>query len=97
MRQRAPRNVPRFAFEYGDTGAGNDIGIEHNWAAFGTPSRSCRATALMPTLPSVGCELFGTHYSAPIGVCADGRAVAGLAGRRSAAAKAASARALPYD
>ena len=23
-----------FAFEYGDTGAGNDVGIAHNWAAF---------------------------------------------------------------
>ena len=27
-------NVPRFAFEYGDTGAGADVGIAHNWAAF---------------------------------------------------------------
>ena len=34
LRRRAPRNVPLFAFEYGDTGAGNDAGIAHNWAAF---------------------------------------------------------------
>ena len=33
LRRHAPRNVPLFAFEYGDTGAGNDVGIAHNWAA----------------------------------------------------------------
>ncbi|HEX3441736.1 MAG TPA: hypothetical protein VHT93_15430, partial [Pseudolabrys sp.] len=27
MRSHAPRNIPRFAYEYGDTGAGNDTGI----------------------------------------------------------------------
>ena len=27
LRKQAPRNVPFFAFEYGDTGAGNDVGI----------------------------------------------------------------------
>ena len=34
LRRRAPHNVPLFAFEYGDTGAGNDVGIAHNWGAF---------------------------------------------------------------
>ena len=34
LRARAPKNVPRFSFEYGDTGAGADVGIAHNWAAF---------------------------------------------------------------
>ena len=34
LRAGAPRNIPRFAFEYGDTGAGADVGIAHNWAAF---------------------------------------------------------------
>jgi hypothetical protein len=34
LRRRAPSRVPLFAFEYGDTGAGNDVGIAHNWAAF---------------------------------------------------------------
>jgi hypothetical protein len=34
MRKEAVRQVPRFAFEYGDTGAGNDVGILDNWSAF---------------------------------------------------------------
>ena len=34
LRARAPKNVPLFSFEYGDTGAGADVGIRDNWAAF---------------------------------------------------------------
>ena len=53
-------NVPLFAFEYGDTGAGTDVGIAHNWAAFDAIKIAPRY-GVMPTLPPVEVELFGTQ------------------------------------
>src|SRR4029453_4541564 len=67
LRRRAPRNVPLFAFEYGDTGAGNDVGIAHNWAALDAVKIAPRY-GVMPTLPPVDVKLFGRTYSAPIGM-----------------------------
>src|SRR5712691_12922141 len=67
LRRRAPRNVPLFAFEYGDTGAGNDVGIARNWAAFDAVEIVPRY-GVMPTLPPVEVKLFGQRYAAPIGV-----------------------------
>jgi (S)-mandelate dehydrogenase len=61
------RNVPRFAYEYGDTGAGNDVGIADNWAAFDAIKIVPRY-GVMPSLPPVDVDLFGTRYSAPIGI-----------------------------
>ena len=48
-----------------------------------TPSRSCRATASITTVPPVEVELFGTPLRRADRHRADGRAVAGVAGRRS--------------
>jgi (S)-mandelate dehydrogenase len=67
MRRQAPKNVPRFAYEYCDTGAGNDGGIADNWSAFDKVKVVPRY-GIMPSLPPVDCELFGTKYSAPIGM-----------------------------
>ncbi len=67
MRRQAPRNVPRFAFEYGDTGAGNDVGIQHNWAAFDVIKITPRYGVVV-TPPPVDVELFGQRYSAPVGI-----------------------------
>jgi len=67
MRRKAPRNVPRFAFEYGDTGAGNDVGIDHNWAAFDNVTIVPRY-GVTNALPPVDVELFGQRYAAPIGI-----------------------------
>jgi (S)-mandelate dehydrogenase len=67
MRRQAPKNVPRFAFEYGDTGAGNDIGIDHNWAAFDNVTIVPRY-GVTNALPPVEIELFGQRYAAPIGI-----------------------------
>ena len=33
LRRGAAKRLPRFAYEYGDGGAGDDTGIKHNWAA----------------------------------------------------------------
>jgi L-lactate dehydrogenase (cytochrome) len=67
MRREAPRNVPRFAYEYGDTGAGNDVGIADNWEAF-DKVKIVPKYGVMPSLPPVDVELFGTKYAAPIGI-----------------------------
>ena len=33
LRRGAKARLPRFAYEYGDGGAGDDAGIAQNWAA----------------------------------------------------------------
>src|SRR6185312_8949444 len=67
LRKRAPQNVPLFSFEYGDTGAGADVGIMDNWAAFDAIKVVPRYGGIT-TVPPVDVELFGTRYSAPIGI-----------------------------
>ena len=67
LRARAPRNVPRFSFEYGDTGAGADVGIAHNWAAFDAIKIVPRY-GVHPTLPPIDVELVRPRYAAPIGI-----------------------------
>jgi len=68
LRRRARTRIPHFAFEYADGGAGNDdAGIKHNWAALDTVELVPRY-GVMPALPPCDVELFGRHYSAPIGI-----------------------------
>ena len=62
LRRHAPRNVPFFASEYADTGAGDDMGVQHNWAAFDNVKIVPRY-GVMGTLPPVGVELFGTNIA----------------------------------
>jgi len=95
MRQRAPKNVPRFAFEYGDTGAGNDVGIAHNWAAFDNVKIVPRY-GVMPTLPPVEVELFGRKYAAPIGIAPMGGPSLVWPGADLLMAKAAQRARVPY-
>src|SRR6266436_134594 len=67
LRRHARRNVPSCAFDYMDGGAGADGGIARNW-------RALDAVELVPrygvttALPPVGIDLFGRHYSAPVGI-----------------------------
>jgi L-lactate dehydrogenase (cytochrome) len=95
LRKHAPRNVPRFAFEYGDTGAGNDIGVAHNWAAFDNVKVVPRY-GVMTRLPPVNVELFGTKYSAPIGIAPMGGPSLVWPGADLLMAKAAQAARVPY-
>jgi isopentenyl diphosphate isomerase/L-lactate dehydrogenase-like FMN-dependent dehydrogenase len=67
LRRVAPRNVPLFSFEYGDTGAGADVGIADNWAAFDSIKVVPRYGGIT-TVPPTDVELFGTRYAAPIGI-----------------------------
>jgi (S)-mandelate dehydrogenase len=95
MRREAPRRVPRFAFEYGDTGAGNDVGIAHNWAAFDN-IKIVPKYGVMPSLPPVDVELFGQKYSAPIGVAPMGGPSLVWPGADLLMAKAAQRAKIPY-
>jgi L-lactate dehydrogenase (cytochrome) len=67
LRKEAIRRVPLFAYEYGDTGAGNDVGIRHNWAAFDAIKITPRY-GVVSAPPPVEVELFGRRYNAPIGI-----------------------------
>jgi L-lactate dehydrogenase (cytochrome) len=95
LRREAPRNIPRFSFEYGDTGAGNDIGIEHNWAAFDAIKIVPRY-GVTNALPPVDVTLFGTRYSAPIGVAPMGGPSLVWPGADLLMAKAAQRARVPY-
>jgi len=95
LRQRAPRNVPLFAYEYGDTGAGNDVGIAHNWAAFDNVKIVPRY-GVMPSLPPVNVKLFGRSYSAPIGIAPMGGPSLVWPGADLLMAKAAQRARIPY-
>ena len=95
LRKHAPRNVPRFAFEYGDTGAGNDVGIADNWAALDAVKIVPRY-GVMPTLPPIEVELFGTRYAAPIGIAPMGGPSIVWPGADLLMAKAAQRARVPY-
>jgi (S)-mandelate dehydrogenase len=95
LRREAPRHVPRFAFEYGDTGAGDDVGIAHNWAALDAVKIVPRY-GVMPSLPPVDVELFGRRYAAPIGVAPMGGPSLVWPGADLLLAKAAQAARVPY-
>jgi (S)-mandelate dehydrogenase len=95
LRREAPRNVPRFAFEYCDTGAGNDVGIQHNWAAFDTIKVTPRYGVVI-TPPPVEVELFGRRYAAPIGIAPMGGPSLVWPGADLIMAKAAQRARVPY-
>ena len=87
--------MPLFAFEYGDTGAGNDVGIAHNWAAFdaikitpryGVMSRRRRSTS--------NCS--ARRYAAPIGIAPMGGPSLVWPGADLFMAKAAQRARVPY-
>jgi L-lactate dehydrogenase (cytochrome) len=67
LRARARARVPRFAFDFVDGGANDEVCAARNIAAF-------RAVELLPRYcidpkgASTEVELFGTRYAAPIGI-----------------------------
>ncbi len=95
FRRMAPRRVPRFAFEYCDTGAGDDVGIAHNWSSLDgvkvVPRYGVTAVS-----PPVEVELFGTPYAAPLGVAPMGGPSMVWPGADLILAKAAQAARVPY-
>ena len=95
MRKEAKRHVPLFAFEYGDTGAGNDVGILDNWSAFDAVKIVPRY-GVTNTLPPVEIELFGRRYAAPVGIAPMGGPSIVWPGADLLMAKAAQAARVPY-
>jgi isopentenyl diphosphate isomerase/L-lactate dehydrogenase-like FMN-dependent dehydrogenase len=95
LRRRARWNVPSFAFEYMDGGAGEDSGIVRNW-------RALDAVELIPRygrtaeLPAVATTLFGRPYAAPIGVAPMGGPAIAWPGADRYLAQAAQRARVPY-
>ena len=96
LRREAPKNVPLFSFEYGDTGAGNDVGIGHNWAAFDAVKITPRYGVVV-TPPPVEVELFGRRYNAPIGIAPMGGPSLVWPGADLTMARAAQRARVPYN
>ena len=95
LRREAPKHVPLFSFEYGDTGAGNDGGIADNWAAFDAVKITPRYGVVV-TPPPVEVELFGRRYNAPIGIAPMGGPSLVWPGADLIMAKAAQRARVPY-
>jgi (S)-mandelate dehydrogenase len=95
LRAQAPKNVPLFSFEYGDTGAGADVGINHNWSAFDSIKIVPRYGGIT-TVPPVDVDLFGTRYAAPIGIAPMGGPSLVWPGADLLMAKAAQRARIPY-
>ncbi len=95
LRRRARRQVPGFAFEYMDGGAGADGGIARNW-------RALDAVELIPRygrtikLPPVDIELFGRPYAAPVGIAPMGGPAIVWPGADRYLAEAAQRARIPY-
>ena len=96
LRVKAHRQMPNFAFEYMDGGAGlSDNGIQRNW-------RALDAVELVPRYgrvvspPSAETEIFGQRYSAPIGIAPIGGPGTAFPGAETYFAKAAQAARVPY-
>jgi L-lactate dehydrogenase (cytochrome) len=95
LRAGARRRIPRFAFEYGDGGAGSDIGIQHNWGALDAVELVPRY-GVMPSLPPIDVELFGRKYRAPLGIAPMGGPALVWPGADRYMATAAQAARVPY-
>src|SRR5471032_1405475 len=78
-----------------DIGAGADVGIAHNWAAFDAIKVVPRYGAIT-TVPPTEVELFGTRYAAPIGIAPMGGPSIVWPGADLLMAKAAQAARVPY-
>ena len=95
LRRAAPKGIPFFSFEYGDTGAGADMGIADNWAAF-DKIKVVPRYGIVANPPPVEVELFGRRYTAPIGVAPMGGPSIVWPGADLAMARAAQAARVPY-
>jgi len=95
LRKQAPRNIPLFSFEYGDTGAGADVGIADNWKAFDAIKVAARYGNIT-SVPPTEVDLFGTRYAAPIGIAPMGGPSLVWPGADMLMAKAAQRARIPY-
>jgi (S)-mandelate dehydrogenase len=95
LRARARRRVPRFAFDFVDGGANDEVCVERNIKAF-------RAVELLPRYcvdtngASTEVELFGVRYAAPIGMAPMGSPGLMWPGAEEYLARAAQSAQIPY-
>lgn len=66
IERRARRRIPRFAFDFLEGGTGDDVGVARNRAALDAVELVPRFGAASPIQTKV--TLFGTEYSAPVGI-----------------------------
>ena len=83
------------AFEYGDTGAGADVGIAHNWAAFDAIKVVPRY-GVMPRCRRPRSSCSARRYAAPIGIAPMGGPSMVWPGADLLMAKAAQRARVPY-
>jgi L-lactate dehydrogenase (cytochrome) len=95
LRRAARRRLPRFAFEYADGGAGQDLGIARNWSALDAVDLVPRY-GVMPALPAIDTPLFGHGYAAPFGIAPMGGPGIVWPGADALMASAAQAARIPY-
>ncbi|GAA0410527.1 FMN-dependent L-lactate dehydrogenase LldD [Cocleimonas flava] len=67
LKKRAKRRIPKFAFDYIEGGCNSELALKNNRE--GLDSVFLRPEYLQGySKPELGIELFGKHYSAPIGI-----------------------------
>jgi L-lactate dehydrogenase (cytochrome) len=96
LRARARRRIPHFAWEFLDSGTGDDEAVQRNRDAFS-------AITLVPRFmqgefePEIGTTLFGTRYAAPFGVSPVGMNSLAWPGTDRILAAAAARHRIPYS
>lgn len=96
LRLLAHRQMPNFAFEYMDGGAGlSDNGIQRNWRALDAVELVPRY-GLVVSPPSAETTLFGRTYSAPVGIAPIGGPGTAYPGAETYFARAAQEANVPY-
>jgi L-lactate dehydrogenase (cytochrome) len=95
LRRRAKRRMPRFAWEFLDSGTGDDDAVRRNRAAFSEVTLTPRFMQ-GPLEPSIEQRLFGTEYAAPFGVAPVGMNGLAWPGTDRLLAAAAGRHRIPY-
>lgn len=96
LEKRAKRRMPGFAWEFLDSGTGNDEATKRNRAAF---SRITLTPRFMrgEFEPLIATELFGTRYDAPFGVAPVGMNALAWPGTDRILAASAARNRIPYS
>ena len=95
LRTQARRNLPRFAFEYADGGAGADGNIARNWSALDGVELMPRYGRVVEPAPT-DATVFGHAYSLPFGIAPIGSPGTAYPGAETYMAKAAQKAGIPY-
>ncbi|MBT8249344.1 MAG: alpha-hydroxy-acid oxidizing protein [Acidimicrobiia bacterium] len=95
LERRAKRRIPHFAWEYLDSGTGDDVARDRNISALQDVTFTPQVMK-GPLRPYIGTELFGVPYSAPIGIAPIGMTGLIWPGASTALAVTAASRSIPF-